>query len=124
MNDSDNIDPRRFFYSKEYRLKENEQYLKIKINKLKSESGYNVKYRGKKGMPKQSYICPQKNEKFGIDIWGEKGCFYCRYCYMVAQKENESGKIYASYCCYPNQIRELDECHPGYECPQVEIIEI
>ena len=83
-----------------------------------------VKYRGKKGEPKQSYICPRRSGKFGIDMWGEQGCYYCRYCYMVAQTENESGKMYASYCCYPTQVRELCEGHPGYECPQVDVYEI
>ena len=41
-----------------------------------------------------------------------------------AKTENQNGKMYASYCCYPTQVRELSEGHPGYECPQVDVFEI
>ena len=57
-------------------------------------------------------------------MWGEGGCYYCKYCYMVAKTENQSGKMYASYCCYPTQVRELREGHPGYECEEVDVFEI
>lgn len=117
MNDESAINPNHFFYSKKDFFKEN-------LLELKKKHTFAVKYRGKKGEPKQSYICPRRNGKFGIDMWGEEGCYYCRYCYMVAQTENESGKMYASYCCYPTQVRELCEGHPGYECPQVDVYEI
>ena len=117
INGKDAINPKRFFYSKK-------DFFKETLLELKNKHSYSVKYRGKKGEPKQSYICPRRNGKFGIDMWGEQGCYYCRYCYMVAQTENENGKMYASYCCYPNQVRELCEGHPGYECPEVDIYEI
>ena len=117
INGKDAINPNRFFYSKK-------DFFKETLLELKNKHLYSVKYRGKKGEPKQSYICPRRNGKFGIDLWGEQGCYYCRYCYMVAQTENENGKMYASYCCYPNQVRELCEGHPGYECPEVDVYEI
>lgn len=117
MNDESKINPNHFFYSKI-------DFFKEKISELKSKHAYSVKYKGKKGEPKQSYICPRRSEKFGIDMRGEKGCYYCRYCYMVAQTSCESGKMYASYCCYPTQVRELREGHPGYECLEVDIFEI
>lgn len=117
MGDKVQINPNYFFYSKKDFFKEN-------LSKLKKQYPYTVKYCGKKGEPKQSYICPKKNGKFGIDMWGEKGCFYCRYCYMVAQTGTEKGKMYASYCCYPTQVRELCEGHPGYECVEADVYEI
>ena len=121
---SEKINPDYFFYSKEDYHKEELSVFKNRLSELKRTHAFSIKYRGKKGEPKHAYICPRRNEKFGIDMWGENGCFYCKYCYMVAQKESEDGTMYASYCCYPNQVRELFEAHPGYECPQVCIFEL
>ena len=123
--DSSNININHFFFSKKDYCEELLQDFKNELQELKNKYSFSVKYKGKKGEPRQSYICPRYDEKFGIDMWGEKGCHYCRYCYMAAEKTNEDGKrMYASYCCYPTQVRELCECHPGYECPRVDVYEI
>ena len=111
------INPNHFFYSRM-------DFFKEKILELKSKYSFSVKYNGKKGESKESYICPRRNGKFGIVMWGEEGCCYCRYCYMAAQTQKENRKMFASYCCYPTAVRELCEIHPGYECPQVDIFEI
>lgn len=117
MSDNKPINPNHFFYSKK-------DYFNNALNELKRKHSFSVKYKGKKGEPKQSYMCPRKNGTFGIDMWGDKGCQHCRYCYMIAQTHNKYENSSASYCCYPNQVRELFETHPGWECPQVEVFEI
>lgn len=117
LGDESEINPNCFFYSKK-------DFFKEKLLELKKKHSYTVKYRGKKGKSRQSYICPRRKGSFGIEMWSEDGCFNCRYCYMVAKKEDEGIKMYASYCCYPTQVRELCEGHPGYECSQVDIYEI
>ena len=117
IRDKNEIHPNAFFYS-------DADFFKERVVELKGKYSFNVKYRGKKGEHRQSYICPRRKESFGIDIWGEHGCLYCRYCYMVARTDNGFGDMYASYCCYPTQVRELCEGHPGYECPQARIFKI
>lgn len=77
----------------------------------KIKARYNKKRSGIKGYPKQDYICP-KTGTFGISKFGEEACRYCRYC---AALENYQ-KGFTSYCCYPVQVNEVDEAHPGYEC--------
>ena len=52
------VDPNRFFYSKK-------DFFKEKLLELKSKHSFAVKYRGKKGEAKESYICPRRNGKFG-----------------------------------------------------------
>jgi hypothetical protein len=122
---SERINPNHFFYSEKDFYEDRLAEFKKELSELKKKHPFSVKYKGKKGEPRQAYICPRYDDKFGIDMWGETGCQYCRYCYMAAQTVNEDGKrMYASYCRYPTQVRELCESHPGYECPQVDIYEI
>ena len=111
------VDPYAFFHSEE-------KHFKQKLSELKSKHWFSIKYRGKKGKPADAYMCPRKNGEFGIDLRGERGCYYCKHCYMVTQTNSYNGKVYASYCCYPKQVRELDSVHPGYECQKVDIFEI
>ena len=111
------INPNRFFYSRK-------DYFKEALSELKNKHSFSVKFSGKKGESKESYICPRRHDKFGIEIWGENGCCYCRYCYMIAQTEKDNKKMFASYCCYPSQARELCEGHPGYECSRVDFFDI
>ena len=117
MNGKGKINPNHFFYSKK-------DFFLDEVSLLKDKHEFSIKYRGEKGKTKQSYICPRKSNEFGIDIWGEKGCCYCQYCYMVARTGTGNSKKYASYCCYPKQVRELCEAHLGYECSQVKIYEL
>lgn len=117
LNDESLINANYFFYS-------DKDFFREKLLELKKIHSFSVKYSGKKGEQKQAYICPRKPEKFGIKMWGENGCYYCRYCYMVAQNKSTNEKMYASYCCYPTQVRELCETHPGYECPKADIYNI
>lgn len=111
------INPNRFFYSRE-------DYFREILDELKSKHAYSVKYSGEQGKAKESYICPKKAGAFGIQIWGEYGCSYCKYCYMIAKKETRTNKKYAAYCCYPKQVQESSEGHPGYECSVVNIYEL
>ena len=117
MYDGATINPNRFFYSERDLFKEI-------LSLLKRDVSFSVKYKGKKGESRQSYICPRSKDKFGIDMWGESGCYYCKYCFMVAHTQNDDRNMYASYCCYPTQVRELCEGHPGYECSKVAVFEI
>lgn len=103
-----NFDINDFFYSKN-------DYLKIALAKLKQKHTYTVKYIGKKGEARDKYICPRRNE-FGLHIFSEKGCSYCKYCYMIAAKKRANKKMWAIYCCYPTQVRDILETHPSYEC--------
>lgn len=71
---------------------------------------YSIKYIFVSGKSREHYICPRRNE-FGLKASGEKACIYCRYCGAV----EKYGKGYKSYCCYPTQVNEITEGHPGYE---------
>ncbi len=113
------INPNHFFYS-------SKEFFKEELVKLKNARSFSVKYSGKKGEPKESYICPRDKKHFGIYIWGEYGCAYCRYCYMIAKSEKDDHKMYASYCCYPKPVREwYEDAFDGeYECDCVHVYEI
>lgn len=87
--------------------------LKKRLSSLKCR--YNIKRCGVKGYPKDTYVCPRYN-RFGLQRYGEQGCSYCRYCAAIKRFK----KGFSSYCCYPNQVNELFEGHPGYECCDVE----
>lgn len=97
---------------------------KQKLAELKNNHSFSIKYRGAKGKPRDAYMCPRKNGEFGISLGGEHGCYYCKHCYMVAQTTKPEGKVFASYCCYPKRVRELNGAHPGYECHEVDIFEL
>lgn len=105
-----------FFYSKL-------DHVRMAIQELKQKSRYQVKYIGKKGEPRQAYVCPRRNE-FGLKLSSKEGCSYCRYCYMTVAKKRPDEKMWAIYCCYPNQVRDLNEGHPGYECASAPEFEI
>ena len=118
LNNKSVINPNLFFNYKG-------ECFKQKLLELKKSYSFSIKYKGKKGEPARAYICPINYGKFGIDLWGERGCYHCRYCYMVARKENQDGKkMYASYCCYPNQVRELFNGSPEDECPEVDAFDL
>ena len=108
MELDEKVNVNEFFYSRE-------DYLKLAIHELKKLHKFSLKYIGEKGKPRDSYICTRRNE-FGLERWGEKACKYCRYCYMIANKNRQNEYKSAVYCCYPTQVRELSEGHPGYEC--------
>lgn len=111
------VDPKYFFYSKR-------DYFNEALLELKRKYPFSVKYKGKKGEPRDAYICPRKNGAFGIDIWHETGCYYCKYCYMVAKTERENKNVFESYCCYPTQVRESYESSYEYECPKVDVFDL
>ena len=117
LHEGTTINHNRFFYSEI-------DFFKDALTALKNNVAFSVKYKGKKGEPKRSYICPRLKDVFGIDMWGEHGCYYCKYCFMVAHTQNDDGHMYASYCCYPTQVRNLCETHPGYECTKVNVFEV
>lgn len=100
-------------------FKSQKDYLSDEIKNLKSQYSYSVKYIGEKGHERAAYICPKRNE-FGLKVWSEKGCAYCRYCYMIAEKKRKDEIKWAVYCCYPNQVRELTDARLDYECCQVQ----
>ena len=77
-----------------------------------------------KGKQKEDYICP-RTPKFGIHIFGDYGCLYCRYCYMILQKSRkEHNDKFAVYCCYPQQIHKVyteDPCYESCDVPMYDI---
>lgn len=106
-----------FFISKINRVKR-------EIRRLKKKCDCEVKYSGERGKPQNSYICPRRNE-FGIKIYGDYGCNYCRYCGMILEKSNQRGKTkYAVYCCYPVQVNEVQNVEPAYESLDVPMYDI
>ena len=76
---------------------------------------YEVKYSGVKERPRNDYVCPKTNIFGKIKLYGETGCLYCRFCAVIEELSNG----FKSYCCYPNQVNEVTEEHPGYECSNV-----
>lgn len=93
-----------------------EQFFETKADLLnkhlsKIKASYNIKQCGVKGYPQKNYICPRTG-KFGLKRSGESACVYCRYCAAIKLQL----KGFSSYCCYPVQVNEINELHPGYEC--------
>lgn len=120
LDDSDSIDAAKLFYSKV-------DYFNDALAELKNKYPYSVKHRGERGFPSSTYICPKTPGNFGIEIFGESGCCYCKYCYMISKRTRYDKTAWDSYCCYPNQVRKVlneFETHPGYECERAEIYEI
>lgn len=105
MEDCERLQIERFFETKTDLL--NKRLAEVKAR-------YSIKQSGVKGYPQKDYICPRTG-KFGLKKYGETACTYCRYC--AAIKLQSSG--FSSYCCYPVQVNEVDETHPGYECSGV-----
>ena len=101
-------------------FKSQEDYFKEAVKELKQKHNFSIKYCGVKGRKKENYTCNKQN-KFGIDLWSENGCAYCRYCYMIAEKKRPAENKWAVYCCYPDEVRELTDTHPGYECIKADI---
>lgn len=83
--------------------------LKNVLSKLNCR--YEIKHLGGKGYTRRAYVCPKTN-LFGLKISGETACSYCRYCAAIRRVKNG----FEMYCCYPNQVNEITEVHPGYEC--------
>lgn len=116
------IDPKTFFYSKQ-------DYFLDELSILKNKYTYKIKYSGESGKSRDSYICPLRKDKFGIQLFGENSCVYCRYCYMIVKKERYHKKKWAVYCCYPQQCRELSAdyllCGDCFgECIEADIYQI
>ena len=86
--------------------------LKNRLSELNCR--YEIKYSGLKGHSRQDYVCPKTNV-FGLKLFGEEGCSYCRYCAAI----KDLPKGFESYCCYPNQVNEVLEENEGYECLDV-----
>lgn len=124
MSEKEPINPERFFYSEDDFAEEEKMLFKKELAELKSKHAYYVRYKGKKGEPKQAYICPRRKNIFGLNLTGESGCYHCKYCYMVARTTNEYGNMFASYCCFPEQVRETNGDNSCYECSQVDIFDI
>lgn len=106
-----------FFTSTEDRIKD-------EIRILKETHDFSIKYSGVEGKPRMAYVCPLTG-KFGIKICGDRNCSYCRYCYMILQKKRMEGKtMIAVYCCYPEQVQEIDQEDQDYECSQIPVYRI
>ena len=103
-----------FFYSNTDYFRQAKKYL------LQGHS-YQIKYKGEKGKPYDSYICPLWPDDFGIKIGTEIGCAYCPHCALIAGEERNKIVKWAVYCCYPEKVREEFEGHPGYCCDQAPI---
>lgn len=87
----------------------NEKQFKNDLKRLNSTGvKYKIRYSGITGKARNDYICPRKGE-FGIKVYGEKGCHQCKYCYMIAKGIRNDKKVFAAYCCYPNQV------HPAFD---------
>ncbi|MBR5144887.1 MAG: hypothetical protein IKW53_07545 [Clostridia bacterium] len=81
-------------------------FAKRAIRELNAKHKYTIKYCGVKGKGKDAYVCPLTHE-FGLDLFGDDGCIYCQYCYMMIQKKRQDEKTQtAIYCCYPEIARE------------------
>lgn len=98
-------------------------YYDLMLAELKSKCKVESKYIGTKGKIQSSYICP-RTKVFGLSIFGERACTYCKYCGLIAEKVRGKKKEYIVSCCYPNQVREEMENHPGNECGGVNFVEI
>lgn len=112
------FDVEEFFYSKRDHF-----YLKILKELHDICPSYSIKHVGKKGQPRDACVCPLRNT-FGLDIFSERGCAYCRYCYAIAKQKGQNKHNWEICCGYPKQVRELHEEHPGYECPKAPIYNI
>lgn len=89
-----------------------DDYTKRIINSTTGEIiRYNLKYCNIPGHKKQEYTCPRRN-KFGIELFGEGSCRYCKYCGFLRVFRTK----YISLCCHPIQVNEITNPHPGYEC--------
>ncbi len=88
--------------------------LKKRLSELNCR--YEIKKSGVKGKLRQSYICPKTNVY--VKNFGETACRYCRYCAAIKELYDNRFQM---YCCYPNQVNEVTEGHPGYECSNIPI---
>lgn len=110
-----------FFISKKARVK---REIQRELQKLNKQCKYAIKYSGEKGKNRENYICPRTNE-FGIHIFGDRSCSYCRYCYMIIQKSRCGEKTkFEVYCCYPKQIHKVYTEDPDYESIAVPLYDI
>lgn len=78
---------------------------------------YKIKYSGFNGHQRDAYVCPKTNI-FGFKIFSENGSKNCRYSAVIRKFRDDGYKL---YCCYPNQVNEVKEEHPGYECSNVSL---
>lgn len=92
-----------------------EEWFLSKWDKLKrylaNYEPYQEMVIGIKGYRRDAYVCP-RTEVFGLKIFGEKGCAYCKHCAAIAE-EPVGGKV---YCCFPREVRAQDNTVAGYEC--------
>lgn len=73
---------------------------------------YKIKRNSQRGFPRDSYVCPRRPTEFGIDLYGEMGCLYCKHCGIIVDKAKGSDV----YCVFPEQFNEpIDNALPGYE---------
>ena len=114
-DEDDNPDFKRIILSNYfYCLKKNMDVSRLLVTRkdriqlyLKKKPPYKIKKKGIKGYPRDAYICPRRPNEFGLKVFGETGCSYCKYC--GALEETGKGKYssnYNIYCCYPNQVNE------------------
>ena len=123
--DSDEYDFRRFMVSNyAYELARNmnlndlfmskKDFLREHLRELNCR--YKIKKIGEKGFPRDNYVCPRRNT-FGLRVFGETGCSYCRYCGALEKTSKSDGRYkYNIYCCYPVGVNGvIEDGHPGYE---------
>lgn len=90
------------------------------ISNLKECAAVRIKYVGEKGHNPECYKCPQKEGKFGVDLYGANSCSYCKYCGLIAHT-NQGKKRWAIYCCYPTAVRPIVNPYDSeYECNSIE----
>ncbi len=76
---------------------------------------YTLKKIGERGHPQNWYVCPRRNS-FGLSVYRETGCSYCRYCGAIEETGKQNNRpTYNVYCCYPNKVNDVIEEHEGYE---------
>ncbi len=96
-----------FLYSKQ-------DYAYEAVREATKNRRYFIRYSGIKGKPRECYICPKQPKEFGLPLYGEHGCFYCKHCAIILEKNRSNSKEKHIYCCYP-EIVQTSEGHPGYE---------
>lgn len=80
---------------------------------LENKKPYIIKKCGEKGHPRDTYVCPRRQE-FGLKIFGEKGCRYCKYCGAVEEvNKGQYGKSYNIFCCFPVQVNKENDSSSG-----------
>lgn len=73
----------------------------------KSESKFPKKYVGEKGHKRDDYMCPRKRQPSWIQIFGDRGCLYCKNCESITQRFSGGDSIFEVRCAYPDVVQPI-----------------